>query len=468
MARQGLSRDTAAQLAQKLGDLPLALELAEQTLRRGVLADDLIERVDVEGLTAIDTGASRDASASLFASLMFALEGLPQEDRLRLPMLASLPPSQPIDLATFAKVTGVGLSEAKAMAKRVAAGTSLITFDDADHTVSISAAVRAFLRSLQLRQDRAEANRRSRSMARESVIGISYRRDDAAVYAGRIYDRLSQRFGFDLVFMDVNAILPGEDFVQAIRDRIVTAAAWVVVIGPNWASSANSRRNRRLDDPDDFVRIEVATALERGIPVIPVLVGGAAMPSSEELPRELEKLVRRQAIALDQSSFEHGMDQLIHALEQLGAVPATSRMIPIEHLFYKKLGEINPHRLLLKELLQELEVNKRNRVPILSEKGWPLYIVHRSMIEQFIVKAVLRPGPRSIDSLTLADMLADPEMKSLFEKTFVMVGQQSTLAQAKDAMVAREGCNDVFVTKTGQPAEPVLGLLTKAEITRNF
>jgi hypothetical protein len=77
-------------LPKKLGNLPLALELAEQTLRRGVPADDLIACVDDEGLTAIDTGTSRDTSASLFASLMFAAEGLSQEDRLRLPMLASL------------------------------------------------------------------------------------------------------------------------------------------------------------------------------------------------------------------------------------------------------------------------------------------------------------------------------------------------------------------------------------------
>ena len=320
MARQGLSEDTAARLAKKLGNLPLALELAEQTLLRGVSADDLIERVEDEGLTAIDSGASRDASVSLFASLMFSLEGLPQEDRLRLPMLASLPPSQSIDLATFAETTGIGLSEAEGMAKRVAA-TSLIAFDDTNRAVSISAPVRAFLRSLQLRQDRVEANRRSRSMAVENTIGISYRRDDAAAYAGRVYDRLCQQFGFDRVFMDVDAILPGEDFVHAIRRRIDEAAAWLVLIGPNWAYSTNSQGERRLDDPDDFVRIELAAALERAIPVIPVLVAGAAMPRGEELPPELQGLVRRQAITLDHSDFNQGVDRLIYALEHLVAHP---------------------------------------------------------------------------------------------------------------------------------------------------
>ena len=325
MERQGLSPDIAAQLAQKLGNLPLALELAEQTLRRGVLAEDLIERIGDEGLTAIDTGISRDASASLFASLMFALEGLPQEDRLRLPMLAVLPPSRPVDLATFAENSGIGLLEGEAMARRVAA-MSLIAFDDVNQTVSISPPVHAFLRSLQLRQDRAEANRRSSSGKVEGIIGISYRRDDAAAHAGRLYDRLSQRFGFDCVFLDVDAILPGENFVQATRRRMDGATARLVVMGPNWARSVSSRGERRLDDPDDFVRIEVATALERDIPVIPVLVAGATMPRSEELPPDLQGLVHRQAIALDDSGFHQGVDQLIYALERSGTSSRPARL----------------------------------------------------------------------------------------------------------------------------------------------
>lgn len=362
MERQGLAPDIAAQLAQKVGNLPLALELAEQTLRRGVLAKDLIERLDDEGLTAIDTGTSRDASASLFASLMFVLEGLPQEDRLRLPMLASLPPSQPIDLGTFAENSGIGLSAAEAMAKRVAA-YSLIAFDEANRTVRISPPVHAFLRSLQLRQDRAEANRRSRSRVVEGVIGISYRRDDAAAHASRLYDRLSQRFGFDRVFMDIEAILPGEDFVQAIRRRIDEAAAWLVVIGPNWAQSENSRGERRLDDPDDFVRIEVASALERGIPVIPVLVAGAAMPRSEELPSELQELVRRQVIALDDSGFHQGVDQLIYALEHLGARSEPTRL-PTEVSFDRATLERAPSA--QNPLAQEFQRRRHRRLLMLT------------------------------------------------------------------------------------------------------
>jgi TIR domain/Sel1 repeat len=251
---------------------------------------------------------------------MFALEGLPQEDRQRLPLLAPLPPSEPIDLATLAETSSISLSEAEAMAKRVAM-MSLIAFDEVNRTVSISEPVHAFLRSLQLRQGRAEANRRSRSTAVEGIIGISYRRDDGGLYAARLYDQLSEKFGFDRLFMDI-AILPGEDWVQAIQRRIDEAAAWLVVIGPKWVHSVNSRGERSLDDSQDYVRMEIAAALERRIAVIPVLVAGAAMPRSEELPTELRELARRQAIALDSSNFNQGVEELIYALEHIDAPPS--------------------------------------------------------------------------------------------------------------------------------------------------
>jgi TIR domain len=149
------------------------------------------------------------------------------------------------------------------------------------------------------------------------------------------------------------------------------------------------------------------------------------------------------------------------------AVPVTSRMVPTVDLFYKRVGEIDPEAFRLKDLIQELTTHKRNRVPILTTGGAPLYIVHRSMIEQFIVKSVLqREGAKDPGDLTLADLLADPDMKSTFEKTYAVVSRQSTLAQAKAAMVAKDNCSDVFVTHGGTPQEAVLGLLTNVEIAR--
>jgi NB-ARC domain/TIR domain/Sel1 repeat/CobQ/CobB/MinD/ParA nucleotide binding domain len=354
VARQGLSPEIAAQISQKLDNQPLALELAEQTLRRGGSAKDLIRRIDDEGLTAIDTGNSRDTSASVFSSLMSALEVLPQEDRQRLPMLASLASSQPIELATFAGSSGIEPLAGEAMARRMAA-MSLIAFDDKNQTVTISPLVHAFLRSLQLRQGRAEAIRQSRSEAVKGVIGISYRRDDTAGLAGRLYDRVSQHFGLDRVFMDIdaNAILPGEDYVEAIRSRMYEASAWLVVIGPSWAESVNSHGERRLDDPDDFVRIEVATALKLGIPVIPVLVDGAVMPRSKELPADLQALTYRQAIALNHSNFNQGVDKLVYGLEHSTQPVSTPKM---------RLDQARSQQVSTAEMQKRQDLRRRRRI----------------------------------------------------------------------------------------------------------
>jgi hypothetical protein len=146
------------------------------------------------------------------------------------------------------------------------------------------------------------------------------------------------------------------------------------------------------------------------------------------------------------------------------AISVTSRMIPVADLFYKRESDMDTLRLM--ELIQELEMTGRNRVPILASNGGPLFVVHRSMIEQFIVPKLLRK--EEVGTLTLKHLLDEPKFKSTFEKSFVVVSNRSTLADAKAAMVAREACSDVFVTDTGVSANPVIGLLTNVEITRNI
>ncbi len=113
---------------------------------------------------------------------------------------------------------------------------------------------------------------------------ISYRREDSGGYAGRIYDRLTSRLGRENVFFDVDAIPPGRDFVDVLSDRVGKCDALLAVIGKHWVASADGQNRRRLDDPSDFVRIEIEAALQRDVPVIPVLVDGAPMPQSGELP----------------------------------------------------------------------------------------------------------------------------------------------------------------------------------------
>ena len=147
-------------------------------------------------------------------------------------------------------------------------------------------------------------------------IFINYRREDTAAYAGRLYDRLAAHFGKEGVFIDIDQIEPGEDFVEAINRKIDACNIAVVLIGPNWLSVRDTSGTRRLDDSEDFVRIEIVAALQREIGTIPVLVGGVRMPRKEEIPEELAPLSRRNAIELSETRFHADVDRLIQAIEK--------------------------------------------------------------------------------------------------------------------------------------------------------
>ncbi len=127
-------------------------------------------------------------------------------------------------------------------------------------------------------------------------IFISYRRNDTASNAGRIYDHLINHFGQGQVFMDVDTIRPGLDFVEVVQDAIAASDGLIAVIGQEWLTASDGTGGRRLDQPDDLVRLEIATALERGIPVVPVLVQGAEMPRGTDLPEGLKELTSRNAL----------------------------------------------------------------------------------------------------------------------------------------------------------------------------
>src|SRR5262245_11219223 len=150
----------------------------------------------------------------------------------------------------------------------------------------------------------------------EGSIFISYRREDSIAYAGRLNDHLRAHFGRDRVFMDVDAIEPGEDFVEVLKRKVGSCAVLIAVIGKGWYG-ATSGAQRRIDNPDDYVRLEIAAALERGVRVIPALVGGAHMPNVAELPPDLVALTRRNAIEISDTSFQASIDKLIETLERL-------------------------------------------------------------------------------------------------------------------------------------------------------
>lgn len=147
-------------------------------------------------------------------------------------------------------------------------------------------------------------------------IFISYRRDDSSGYAGRLFDRLSAHFGRPNVFMDIEALEPGADFVEGIDRAMASCEALVVLIGTEWLSATDAKGRRRLDNPNDFIRLEVANALQRELLVLPVLVNDATMPTEEELPPPLAPLARRQAHELSNTRWEYDVGRLIDVLER--------------------------------------------------------------------------------------------------------------------------------------------------------
>jgi formylglycine-generating enzyme required for sulfatase activity len=149
------------------------------------------------------------------------------------------------------------------------------------------------------------------SSSQKGRIFISYRRADSAGYAGRIYDRLVANFGDDAIFMDVDTIEGGTDFITVLEDAVQSCDVLIALIGRQWLSIKDKDGKRRLDNPEDFVRIEIATALKRNIRVIPVLVDGVDMPQSNELPENLKALSRRNALQVNHHSFNPDVYRLI-------------------------------------------------------------------------------------------------------------------------------------------------------------
>jgi hypothetical protein len=163
----------------------------------------------------------------------------------------------------------------------------------------------------------------------EHSIFISYRRDDAEGEAGRLYDDLVRAYGKDAVFMDVAGIAPGLDFRKAIDDNVAGCGVFLAVIGSQWATIAGSDGKRRLEDDNDFVRLEIASALARNIAVIPVLVHEARMPHPEQLPDNIKDFAYRNSVEISHARWNSDVQLLIDALKQYVTTSTATETQPV-------------------------------------------------------------------------------------------------------------------------------------------
>src|SRR5262245_60257926 len=144
-----------------------------------------------------------------------------------------------------------------------------------------------------------------------------YRRYTGPHATGRLYDRLEKEFGRDLLFMDIDTIPLGADFHQVLSEEVAKCEVLLAVIGGQWLSLVKEDGSRRLDDPNDFVRIEIAAALARGIPVIPILLDGTRIPKAAELPDNIRGLASRQGLEVRAATFRSDAARLIRGLKAL-------------------------------------------------------------------------------------------------------------------------------------------------------
>jgi hypothetical protein len=159
----------------------------------------------------------------------------------------------------------------------------------------------------------------------QHTIFISYRRDDSEGETGRLFDDLTRAYGSDAVFMDVAGIAPGLDFRKAIDDNVSGCGVFLAVIGSQWATVMGTNGERRLDDPNDFVRLEIASALARNIAVIPVLVHGAKMPHRDLLPDNIKDLAYRNSVEISHARWNSDVELLVGALQAyVTSTPSTA------------------------------------------------------------------------------------------------------------------------------------------------
>ena len=164
-------------------------------------------------------------------------------------------------------------------------------------------------------------------------IFITYRRSDSIAWAGRLHDSLKQHFSGTAIFMDIEAIPPGTKFSEYIRDAVGSCNILFVLIGPNWLAAVDEEGERRLDDEEDFVALEIEAALDRDVPIIPTLVGDALMPRKQDLPEHLRPLCDFQNFVISDRSWHDDCARLAKHIqgivEEQPVKPGSGKMLKV-------------------------------------------------------------------------------------------------------------------------------------------
>lgn len=230
-------------------------------------------------------------------------------------------------------------------------------------------------------------------------IFISYRRDDEAFAVDSLYRALVDRFGKDCLFMDIDTIRPGEDFITHLESALTACHAMIVVIGPRWINLTDNVGRRRLDNVDDWVRREIQAALAREIRIIPLLIGNSQMPNSEELPDGIQELARRQALCLSRQHFSRDLITLIDLLDPSGrASGQRTKSTDGDAGPSSGLGVLGKQRPAI-----STEQLKRNRRQILARvrRDWIKGVLHNSLYSVARLELGLETKPDAIQRVSL-------------------------------------------------------------------
>lgn len=241
-----------------------------------------------------------------------------------------------------------------------------------------------------------------RKRRHRSSIFVCYRRGDSGAYAGRMYDLLAAHFGGSNVFMDLDGIAPGEDFAGAIDDALQSCRVVIPVIGTKWLTVTDESGRRRLDDPKDFVRAEIAAALRRDpkVLVIPALVDGAEMPSDKDLPEDIKSLSKRNALVLTDLRWRRDVGELITAIDAV--MPRNRYKRPLKVGSAAVLG-VCFILLLVLGLMQWMN-QPSTRMPVPPHVAWA-YDPDRQTLELQFTLEVINTADEDVDFLAVLGTL---------------------------------------------------------------